>query len=383
MTRIARTQRVASSPIRGPVRARKSRLASASKKKKKKSPAGALRKKHGAPSELIQWALENVSRHAKVAAWEGTLDPLGDATLYPTNTPFVQSIVGGANQGHTWAEIIHPIDRARVKAFFEKLDQRATSPCVEYRLVDQHGSVVWVRHTVEHVSGQARKRVGRGFVCDIQAEKEFQLESLRVSEREQNRIGQDLHDDLCQVLAGVSCLMRVFEGRVAAKAPEEIEWLKELNQQIVDAMHRTRALTHGLFPGKIQIADIRGALLELASQVKTRFKVDINTQFVGRFPKHSSGQIIQIYRISQEAMSNAIKHGRATQISVRLEAQPSVMELSVTDNGTGFSKTENQAPGVGTNIMKYRANMLGGDVSVIDQAPHGVCVRLRYPFETS
>jgi signal transduction histidine kinase len=242
---------------------------------------------------------------------------------------------------------------------------------------------VWVRHTVEHVSGQARKRVGRGFVCDIQAEKEFQLESLRVSEREQNRIGQDLHDDLCQVLAGVSCLMRVFEGRVAAKAPEEIEWLKELNQQIVDAMHRTRALTHGLFPGKIQIADIRGALLELASQVKTRFKVDINTQFVGRFPKHSSGQIIQIYRISQEAMSNAIKHGRATQISVRLEAQPSVMELSVTDNGTGFSKTENQAPGVGTNIMKYRANMLGGDVSVIDQAPHGVCVRLRYPFETS
>ncbi|HEU5080301.1 MAG TPA: ATP-binding protein [Opitutaceae bacterium] len=181
----------------------------------------------------------------------------------------------------------------------------------------------------------------------------------------------------------MSCLMRVFEGRIAAKAPEEVDNLKELNLQIIDAMHRTRALTHGLFPGKIQVADIRGALLELASQVKARFKVDIKTQFVGRFPKHSTAQIIQIYRISQEAMSNAIKHGRATEISVRLEAHTDSMELSIKDNGLGFSKNDGASSGVGLNIMSYRASALGGEFNLSSAPNQGATARLTYPFETA
>lgn len=277
-------------------------------------------------------------------------------------------------------DIVHPIDRVRVTQFFDTLVAAPAS--IDYRVVDAQGSVLWLRHLVETLDVTQGVRRIHGFVTDIQTEKEYQLESLRVSEREQNRIGQDLHDDLCQVLAGVSCLMRVFEGRVAAKVPEELPSLKELNDQIIDAMHRTRALTHGLFPGKIQIADIRGALLELASQVKARFKVDISTQFAGRFPKHTSSQIIQIYRISQEAMSNAIKHGRATAINVQLTASDHAMELTITDNGDGLPAKENATPGVGLNIMKYRAALLGGDISVANCEPRGARVSLRYPFES-
>lgn len=327
------------------------------------------------------WAIHSVFERARIAAWEGFTDPLESLLIFPAHVPFLKSLENGRSGKGRWSQLIHPLDRAKVQQFFSRIAEATLPACVEYRVVDSQGAVLWLRHGVVSHNVQGGRTHVQGFVEDIQAEKEFQLESLRVSEREQNRIGQDLHDDLCQVLAGVSCLMRVFEGRLVAKAPEEIENLKELNQQIVEAMHRTRALTHGLFPGKIQVADIRGALLELASQVKARFKVEIKTQFVGRFPKHSTDQIIQIYRISQEAMSNAIKHGRATEISVRLEAQSNTMELSIKDNGVGFAKNESASSGVGLNIMSYRAAMLGGEVQVEGTPNQGATAKLSYPFE--
>jgi signal transduction histidine kinase len=332
---------------------------------------------------LPAWALDRLLKRAKVAAWEGLVAPLRSVKIVPSDLPFLKALKTDDRTFDAWTEIIHPLDRARVKYFFDKLKAAALPTSIEYRVIDAQGSVAWVRHGVDELLKAGRAVKVRGFLEDIQREKEYQLESLRVSEREQHRIGQDLHDDLCQVLAGVSCLMRVFEGRIAAKAPEEVANLKELNQQIIDAMLRTRALTHGLFPGKVQISDIRGALLELASQVKARFPVEIKTEFAGRFPKHSNAQIIQIYRLAQEAISNAMKHGRATEIQVRLEAQTQTMELTVRDNGTGLASHENAEPGVGLSIMSYRAAALGGEVAVQNAATDGVIVRLSYPFESA
>jgi signal transduction histidine kinase len=374
MSRTARSRQAPKATLRGPKRGKSAHVTRARKTAPAQKPN---------PSDVPSWAAQGVFRHVRTAAWEGSASPLRLGRIIPESGSFVSSLPLAGTRDQDWTEIIHPIDKQRVETFFGSVASRQHPSQIEYRIIDIHGSVVWVRHSIDEVvsSGSEGASV-RGFVTDIQTEKDYQAESLRVSEREQNRIGQDLHDDLCQILAGVSCLMRVFEGRIATKAPEELESLKELNQQIIDAMHRTRALTHGLFPGKIQIADIRGALLELASQIKTRFKVAITTQFAGRFPKHSSAQIIQIYRISQEAMSNAIKHGRATEIAVRLEARQNGMELTITDNGCGFPKGETAAPGVGLSIMKYRANMLGGEVSVVDNNGCGVSVRLRYPFES-
>ncbi|MFT3782687.1 MAG: histidine kinase [Nibricoccus sp.] len=278
----------------------------------------------------------------------------------------------------SWSDLIHPLDSKRVAKAFSELNSAPFS--IEYRIVDTNGEFRWIRHTLIETESIRLKKIGRGFVRDIQTEKELEQESLRISEREQNRIGQDLHDDLCQVLAGVSCLMRVTEGRIAGKVPEEVASLRELNQQIVDAMHRTRALTHGLFPGKIQIADVRGALLELAAQVRARFQVEVRTEFVGRFPHHTNNQIIQVYRLAQEAISNAIKHGHATCVEVRLEARSANMLLSITDNGTGLSQTEPAEKGVGHHIMQSRTRTLGGTLEIYNAAPKGVAVKLTYPF---
>lgn len=327
-----------------------------------------------------QWAQTQVFPQCRIVAWEGTLKPLRATSLFPKIGSFLDSalLIRKGNIIH-WEESIHPLDIGRVRNIIANTELLPLT--IDYRLVDKSGAIAWVRHSIIEMTKKGRQTSAKGFVCDIQTEKELETESLRISEREQNRIGQDLHDDLCQVLAGVSCLMRVAEGRLASKVPEEIPYLTELNQQIIEAMHRTRALTHGLFPGKIQIADMRGALLELASQVRTRFQVEVKTEFIGRFPKHSSNQIIQIYRLTQEAISNAIKHGHANCIEVRLEAKPTNMFLSIIDNGSGLTQTEPGEKGVGLNIMQYRTRTLGGEFTIGNAPERGVRVTLQYPFE--
>lgn len=325
------------------------------------------------------WARDAVFAEAGIVAWSGPLASLQPAAVSPQKGSFLQTIMPDSNGSSEWLNYIHPLDKTRVSSAFVQVTRVPFS--IDYRLVDVNGEPVWVRHSLLSLHKQGSLVIGNGFVRNIQVEKELELESLRISEREQNRIGQDLHDDLCQVLAGVSCLMRVEEGRLASKVPEEVPYITELNQQIVDAMHRTRALTHGLFPGKIQIADVRGALLELVSQVKARFQIEVKTDFVGRFPHHSSHQIIQVYRLAQEAISNAIKHGHATCIKIRLEARHANMYLSIIDNGSGLNQSEPAEKGVGHHIMQSRTRSLGGALEIRNGPDRGVIVSLTYPFQ--
>jgi signal transduction histidine kinase len=332
------------------------------------------------PGAAPQWAQDAIFNQARVVAWEGTVKPIRARSTFPSTGSFLDSILLVRKGGLIhWEESIHPLDQDRVRSRFVDIEKLPIE--IEYRLVTTAGSIAWVRHSIIEKSRAGRRTVVRGFVKDIQTEKELELESLRVSEREQNRIGQDLHDDLCQVLAGVSCLMRVAEGRLASKVPEEVAGLSEINQQVIEAMHRTRALTHGLFPGKIQIADVRGALLELIAQVRARFQVEVKTAFKGRFPHHTANQTIQIYRLAQEAISNAIKHGHASCITIHLEAKPTTMFLSIIDNGTGLGQSESDEKGVGLHIMKYRASTLGGELDVRNAPKQGVVVSLKYPFQ--
>lgn len=355
-------------------------LTAKKKTSSKKVPAPRARAASAAavrsPRVAVSDVNERLLKFTKVALWQGSVNPLRVSAVAPLHLPFLSGLARNKRDHLDWSEIVHPLDRSRVEQFFANQTAAAVPASIEYRLLNSEGAEVWIRHGVDELVGKS----ARGWVEDIHREKEFQLESLRVSEREQQRIGQDLHDDLCQVLAGLSCLMRVVESRISVKAPEEVATLKELNQQLVDAMQRTRALTHGLYPGKVQVSDIRGALLELVSQVRARFSVEIQMKFEGRFPKHTSDQIIQIYRIVQEATSNALKHGRAKKIDVLLEAHPDRMELTVTDDGSGLGSSENPAPGVGLSIMNHRAAALGGEVVVQNHASCGVVVRLKYPF---
>ncbi len=272
---------------------------------------------------------------------------------------------------------IAPADLKRAAAFFASLAETPLPCSLEFRLAGPTGDT-WVRLHVLHRTGRAATRHYSGILSDISPQKKLEGELLQISEREQNRIGQDLHDDLCQVLAGLSCLTRVLENRLAPKLPEEVDNLREINRQLVDAMDRTRALTHGLYPTRMRSGDARSVLLELAKQVGIRFGVTVRTAFRGRFPAHSAHEILQVYRIAQEAISNAIRHGRAERIDLTLESRRDGMRLTVRDHGIGLPSDPSARQGIGLQIMQHRAAQIGAKIQIGDAPRRGVLVALHY-----
>ncbi len=287
--------------------------------------------------------------------------------------PLIQSPQRGLVPGGS----VETADQQRVLAFLSALPE-ARLPCaIDCRLAGPD-TPRWVRLTVLRRAGPARNRHFAGIITDISPLKKLESQILQISEHEKNRIGQDLHDDLCQVLAGLACLTHVMENRLAPALPQETEGLREINRQLVDAMERTRALTHGLYPARMRSGDIRAALLELAQQVGVRFGVKVRTGFRGRFPAHTAQEILNVYRIAQEAISNAIRHGHATNIDLELERHNSSMRLSVHDDGTGFPAAANPPDGIGLQIMQHRAAQIGAEIQIGNTQVGGAHIALTY-----
>ena len=308
--------------------------------------------------------------------WEGSARPPVCDRLEPANGGFLGQPASRLI-GRPWTGFVHAGDRIRVARFFARLPRIPLPASIEYRLGTPATAPRWVRHTILGRRAQAPGRPFHGVLTDISPLKHLELENLRVSEREQNRIGQDLHDDLCQVLAGLSCLTRVLENRLVSRVPE-IDNLREINRQMVDAMERTRALTHGLFPAHMKSGDLRSTFNELAQQVQVRFGVTVTTRFSGTLPMHQPAEVLQVYRIAQESISNAIRHGQARHIRLALQRRRATMQLTVQDDGHGFPDSHSPHEGIGLQIMRHRASQLGGEVHVASSPPRGVRVVLHY-----
>jgi signal transduction histidine kinase len=147
---------------------------------------------------------------------------------------------------------------------------------------------------------------------------------------------------------------------------------------MVDAMDRTRALTHGLVPANMKAGDPRPTLQTLAQQVQLRFGVKVLLAFHGTIPSHELAEMLQLYRIAQEAISNALRHGRANCIKLDLRRLHSSMQLTVRDNGIGFPDSKSPHEGIGLQIMRHRASLLGGGVHVGNAPRRGVLLKLQY-----
>jgi signal transduction histidine kinase len=311
---------------------------------------------------------------ARICTWSASAGSLTEPSVFPTTPGFLR-VVRPVKRGDSWFSIVHPIDQKAVQRFFDSITISEIGSFIEYRLRTLDGDSLWVRHWVSEFDASTGRIAGA--LAEIEEIRWLRRESIHISEREQNRIGQELHDDLCQVLAGLGCLLRVLENRVASRVPEEVANLREINRQMVEAMERTRALTHGLFPARLKTLNIREALAELGKQIQTRFQVEFSVRFQGPIPQHGSDAILNVYRIAQEAASNAIRHGGATRIEIGLRRRGQVMELTLKDNGSGYSRPGDGA-GIGMEIMRNRARMLGGEMTVSSKPGQGVTLIVKY-----
>lgn len=268
---------------------------------------------------------------------------------------------------------VHPDDRERVR---KVIAEGIREPCgwtVEYRIVRPDGEVRHVQSSSEVVlnGGQARRIVGT--MLDITERKRLEQEVLNISEQEQRRIGQDLHDGICQQLAGIELMSQVLEQALARKTKKHSAQAGQIAAHVREVISQTRMLAHGLCPVVLESEGLMSALQELAHATTKMFGVDCVFQCHQPVQIHDNTTATHLYRIAQEAVSNALKHGKSRRIEIGLAAESSRVFLAVKDNGCGISDPPPRT-GAGLRIMQYRAGMIGGSVIVQRGEPDGTTV---------
>jgi signal transduction histidine kinase len=197
---------------------------------------------------------------------------------------------------------------------------------------------------------------------DISERKRLEAEILNVSEYEQRRSAEDLHDGVGQQLGGISCLSEALKRNLVGQASPEAEAAAKISRLLTVAMAETRSLARGLHPVATEANGLMSALEDLATRVTDLFKVSCRFECPQPVLVADNIKATHLYRIAQEAITNAIKHGRAQEIEIRLSHVSGQIALSVSDNGIGFEAGARKQKGMGLRIMNHRASMIGGAV---------------------
>jgi PAS domain S-box-containing protein len=227
------------------------------------------------------------------------------------------------------------------------------------------------------------KIVGASAVArDMTERKQLEAEVLQISEREQQRIARDLHDGLGQLLSGTVHLTSVLQLELAEQAlPEAAEALRIL-ELLNQAVGETRSLARGLYPVPKESNGLMSALQDLASRTKELFKIKCTFQCRKPVLIADNSIATHLYRIAQEAVANALKHGHAGRIQIALTATRQRIVLTVRDDGVGLVELQPARKGMGIRIMQYRAGMIDGALSIQPAHPKGltvVCTVHRHP----
>ena len=218
---------------------------------------------------------------------------------------------------------------------------------------------------------------------DITQRKRLEKEILEISDQERRRIGQDLHDGLCQHLAGIELMSQVLETKLAVKSRADAARIGEISKHVRDAIGQTRALARGLSPVTLESEGLPSALEELAANAEKMFGVTCRVSAAQPIGRRAPAVETHLYRIAQEAVSNAIKHGKSGEIQIQLEATREQTVLSVTDNGKGMPDPRPRSNGMGLRIMEYRAGMIGGILTILRNPRGGTIIRCVVPLQAA
>ncbi len=213
------------------------------------------------------------------------------------------------------------------------------------------------------------------------AERErLQRELLEISEREQRRIAQDLHDGLCQQLLGVGFLADALHRRLSQRKDPETAAVQRIADAVRASASDARALSHGVLPVDSAPRALMKALEKFADLTSRMFGVECRFAAPKPVLLRRQSMATHLYRIAQEAVCNAIKHGGSTRVTIGLRhAGRGYLSLSIADNGAGMPVGDSAEPGMGLQIMRYRASMCGGTLNIRKGRPRGVLVRCRVP----
>jgi PAS domain S-box-containing protein len=282
---------------------------------------------------------------------------------------------------YIWDFFLLPEEIQRSKEVISQLSADLLPQDYQSHWVTRHGAnrlVAWSSSMLPDSDGMPNYIIATGI--DITEREQLERALLDISAREQRRIGQDLHDGLGQHLTGIAFMAKVHESRLAEKQLTEASDAAKIVRLVNEAIHKTRELARGLLPVVSDAQGLMSALQLWAGEVEDLFGVSCKFQCETAVLIHDDAMATHLYHIAQEAVNNAIKHGNARSILIRLASENGCGTLLISDDGSGIPEVRGNAQGMGLHIMSYRAGMIGGRLDVGPHPVRGTCVNCTFPI---
>jgi len=260
------------------------------------------------------------------------------------------------------------VERARAMELQDAMVLNSGRPLIEHEHVieQEDGTVLWSiasRIPLRDPQGNVI-----GVVCterDITNRKELEQEILDISNREQRSMGNDLHDGLGQELTGLSLMMKGLQVQMEREGSGYLPQVVKMSELITSTIQTTRLMARGLAPVNLERGGLREALRLLVLRCSTMYNMQCTLEDKNaNLPELDEGQATHLYRIAQEATTNAARHAHASSVKIELRTTARRLYLSITDNGIGLKNGLNRGqPGMGLKIMEYRARTIGGSIA--------------------
>lgn len=284
-----------------------------------------------------------------------------------------------------FAEFVHPEDLPATLAEVEKLADGSTTILFENRYRHRDGSYRWLQWNARSIPGNPKIYAA---ARDVTLQRTLEREILEIADHEKERLGHELHDGLCQNLAGIAALSTTLARRMRS-APESaalttaVASAEEIARLLQDAMQLAQDMARGLSHFGLERDGLSSTLRDLAANVGHMFRTSCVFEGVEGFPRLCPDVEAHLFRIAQEAVRNSVAHGQASQIAIQLKTAGSIGELVIRDDGIGYPEPIGDEAGSGMRTMAYRSRLIGGQLHIRPGARRGAEIVCEFPLRLS
>jgi len=281
-------------------------------------------------------------------------------------------------------ELIDLITEEQRPAAREWLKQVTTGveiPAVDWDFVNAAGQRLKLEVSSHLVEQAGRIIEVEGVARDVTARKRMEKEILEISNREQQRLGHDLHDGVCQQLAAIAYRTHILARHLKEKDPADSSEANDISSLINESLVQTRTVARGLFPVRLEEEGLAEAVEELTANIGKLYKIKCDFSSSDALPTMDNSVAMHLHFIAQEAILNAAKHSQASVIAVRLLKENDDLVLSVQDDGVGFRAANPDRAGMGIGIMRYRAKVIGAVLELHTLPGQGTQITCKYHLQ--
>ncbi len=278
-------------------------------------------------------------------------------------------------------DLIAEEQRAAAGTWLKQVIAGVEVPAADWDFVNASGQKLKLEVSSRLVEQAGRSNEVEGIARDVTARKRMEREILEISNREQQRLGHDLHDGVCQQLAAIAYRTHILARQLKEKNAAESSEANDISRLINESLVQTRTVARGLFPVRLEEEGLTDAVEELTFSIGKLYKIKCDFSAAGAWPTLHNSVAMHLHFIAQEAIMNAAKHSHATAITVRLRKENDDLVLSVQDNGVGFRAADQDRDGMGIGIMRYRAKVIGAMLELHTQPAQGTQITCKYHLQ--